>query len=337
MGARSANEVTAGAEWLFADVGGTNVRVCRWRAGAGVGTTRRAPADAYTGLGEALAGLDDDRAAPPDRAAIAIALQVRGARLRMTNRDWVFDAKALRAALGLDELRVVNDFAAAAAGLPALDERDAATVREGSPGSGNLLLIGPGTGLGTAALLGAGSGDERVVASEAGHMSLAFHDAALEPLHALARPRWGRLSWERLLCGEGLGWLHAWQAGAASPTPAREVSARAARGEATARGAVRWFSRLLGACAGDLCLAFGADGGVWLAGGVLDGLGDAFDADAFLEAFDDKGRYAARQRTVPVRRVLAGDLAFRGLARIVDGACRAPGLRVRESGIESRQ
>src|SRR5690606_34535744 len=94
VGARSANEVTAGAEWLFADVGGTNVRVCRWRAGAGLGTTRRAPADAYTGLGEALAGLDDDRAAPPDRAAIAIALQVRGARLRMTNRDWVFDAKA---------------------------------------------------------------------------------------------------------------------------------------------------------------------------------------------------------------------------------------------------
>ena len=86
------------------------------------------------------------------------------------------------------------------------------------------------------------------------------------------------------------------------------------------------------AFAGDLCLAFGANGGVWLTGGVLDGLGDAFDTDASLQAFDDKGRYAASQREVPVRRVLAGDLAFRGLARIVEGACRAPGVALGEAG-----
>lgn len=326
----------AAGDWLLADIGGTNVRTCRWRHGAGTGPTARARADAFGGLAEALRALEPRDSPPAAHAALAIASQVRGAPLRMTNRGWIVEPDALRSALQLQSLCFVNDFAAAAAGLPALDERSARTLREGAPASGNLLLLGPGTGLGVAALLGAGSGDERIVASEAGHMGLAYQDAALEPLHAIARARWGRMSWERLLSGEGLRCLYAWQAGSDSPPEAHEVSARAACGEAAALRAASWFSRLLGACAGDLCLAFGADGGVWLAGGVLDGLGDAFDAAAFLDAFDDKGRYALRQRRVPVRRVLAADLAFRGLVRIVEGACRAPGLYLDDSGIELR-
>jgi len=328
--------VRVAGDWLFADIGGTNVRTCRWRPGSGADAIEREPADAFGGLAEALLAFERRQATPATHAALAIASHVRGSPLRMTNRDWTVDPAALRAALRLEALHVVNDFAAAAAGLPSLDDRSARTLRAGTPASGNLLLIGPGTGLGAAALLGAGTGDERVVASEAGHMGLACHDAALEPLHAIARTRWGRLSWERLLSGEGLCWLYAWHAGADAPPGAREVSERAARGEPAACRAASWFSRLLGACAGDLCLAFGADGGVWLTGGVLDGLGEAFDAGAFFEAFDDKGRYASRQRAVPVRRVLAGDLAFRGLARIVEGGCRAPGLYLSEAGVEAR-
>lgn len=316
-------------DWLFADIGGTHVRICRWGREAGAGEVTRLRADASPGIAEALLGFERTQATPADHAALAVALPLHSGPLRMTNRDWVLDPASLRVALRLRTLYVVNDFAAAAAGLPALGEHDSAVLRAGTPGPGSRLLIGPGTGLGAAALIGAGSGDERVLASEAGHMGLAWsRDAALDTLHALGRTRWGRLSWERLLSGEGLGWLHAWRSGAGAPTAAPEVSACAARGEHEAREAVLWFSRLLGAFAGDLCLAFGAAAGVWLTGGVLDGLGEAFDVAAFLEAFDDKGRYAASQRAVPVRRVRVGDLAFRGLARIVDGACRAPLVRV---------
>lgn len=324
-------------DWLFADIGGTHVRICRWGHEAGASDTTRTRADASPGIAEALLGFERTQATPARHAAIAVALPLHRGALRMTNRDWVLEPASLRAALRLRTLYVVNDFAAAAAGLPALGGRDSVVLRAGTQGPGNRLLIGPGTGLGVAASIGGGSGggdgagggDERVLASEAGHMGLAWQQGVgLEALHALGRARWGRLSWERLLSGEGLGWLHAWRSGAGAPTAAPEVTARAARGEREAREAVLWFSRLLGAFAGDLCLAFGADAGVWLTGGVLDGLGEVFDVAAFLEAFDDKGRYAASQRAVPVRRVLAGDLAFRGLARIVDGACRAPLVRV---------
>ncbi len=325
-----------GAGWIFADIGGTNARFARWRAETGVGPVGRRPADEFATLTDAVEAFERGQ---PDRArhaALAIALQIRGTQLRMTNRAWSFDVQALRRGLGLDELRLFNDFVAAAAGLPALGADELDVLRSGSPASGHWLLIGPGTGLGAAALLDAGSPLERVLASEAGHMGFAGHHPDLESLRDVARARWPRISWERLVSGEGLGVLYAWQTGADDILPAPRISALVADGDAAAVAAARWFSRLLGAFAGDLCLAFGADGGVWLTGGVLDGLGAGFDRAAFLEAFDDKGRYAARQREVPVRQVRARGLAFRGLERIVRGESRAPGVVATDRGIDER-
>lgn len=346
---------TSGApvEWLFADIGGTNARFGRWRSDRGMGPIVRSPADDFDGLPDAVGAFESGQPDSARHAALAVAVRVRDAALQMTNRRWIIEPRRLRTELRLDTLHLVNDFVAAAAGLPSLDGDASRVVRAGSPASKRLLLIGPGTGLGAAAMLDAGTADERVLASEAGHMGFAGHEPDLAPLVGAAAIRWPRLSWERLLNGEGLCLFQAWQdeaaRGTGTPDPraiersaravsAHDVSARAAAGDAAALRAASRFSRLLGAFAGDLCLAFGADGGVWLTGGVLDGLDRAggFDETAFLEAFDDKGRYADRQRVVPVRRVLADDLAFRGLARITDGKCRAPGLLVTEDGTDER-
>lgn len=332
------NRATRADTWLFADIGGTNARFAHWQADHGAASIGRRPADDFASLQDAALAFEEMQPERANRAAIAIALQIRGTSLRMTNRPWAFETQELRRALGLHELRLVNDFVAAAAGLPALDDDAFEVVRDGARAPGHWLLIGPGTGLGAAALLDAGGALERVLASEAGHMGFAGHRPELESLHDIARERWRRVSWERLLSGEGLGLLHAWQKGGADALlPAPRISALVADGDRAATEAARWFSRLLGAFAGDLCLAFGADGGVWLTGGVLDGLGAGFDHAAFLEAFDDKGRYAVRQHQVPVRHVLARDLAFRGLERIVSGVCRAPGLVATENGIDERR
>lgn len=322
--------------WIFADIGGTNARFARWRADTGAGPIGRWRADDFATLADAVGAFERTQPERSRHAALAIALQIRGTRLRMTNRSWSFEVQELRRALALDELLLVNDFVAAVAGLPALAAHEVEVLREGSPASAHWLLVGPGTGLGAAGLLDTASVHERVLASEAGHMGFAGHHAELASLREAASARWSRVSWERLLSGEGLGVLHAWQAGKSELLPAPRISALVAEGDAAASSAARWFSRLLGAFAGDLSLALGSDGGVWLTGGVLDGLGAGFDPAAFLEAFDDKGRYAAHQREVPIRRVRASDLAFRGLQRIVSGVCRAPGILATEQGIDER-
>ena len=122
--------------WLFADVGGTNVRICRWSRASGIGSIARTPADASVGLEQALRGFERSQREAATCAAIAVALPVRSGPMRMTNRDWIIDPARLRAALQLRTLRVVNDFVAAAAGLPALGERDTRPLRDTMAGPG---------------------------------------------------------------------------------------------------------------------------------------------------------------------------------------------------------
>ena len=106
-----------------------------------------------------------------------------------------------------------------------------------------------------------------------------------------SRLRHGRVSWERLLCGDGLALFDAVARGADEAAEPADVAARALSGDAAARRAASEFAHALGEFAGDLCLAFSATGGVYLTGGVLDGLGRALDADALREGFEDKGRF----------------------------------------------
>jgi glucokinase len=192
------------------------------------------------------------------------------------------------------------------------------------PAVGIRLVLGPGTGLGTAAIV-----DElppRIVASEAGHMTFGSADAVAERLNAEGRLRWGRVSWERVLSGDGLAWLHTLAPGAGT-AGAAQVARAAAAGDASAVETVRLFSRLLGEFAGDVCLAFQAMGGVYLCGGVLHGLRSTFDARQFLMGFAAKGRFAEQLRAVPVHFAAGHELGLQGAARFLAGQCRMPSMR----------
>jgi len=134
----------------------------------------------------------------------------------------------------------------------------------------------------------------------------------------------GRVSWERLLCGDGLALFDAVARGVGQTAEPADVAARAQSADTAARRAASAFAHALGEFAGDLCLAFNATGGVYLTGGVLDGLGRAFDAEALREGFEDKGRFSGLLRTIPCFRVCTDDLALRGLARLLEGKVRAP-------------
>ncbi len=240
----------------------------------------------------------------------------------MINRDWSLDAVAVRAAAGLTRLCLVNDLAAAASGIQALD----ADETEVSPGvvdeAAPKLVIGVGTGLGAAIILTGPSG-VRVLASEAGHMTAAVHENTVEA-HKRAARLHGRASWERLLSGSGLSLFEAVERGDDRIASAEDVAARALAGEPTATEAVRAFVRTLGEFAGDLCLAVCAFGGVYFVGGVVQGLGRLLNLGELRPGFESKGRFAAHLRDVPLCRVKTDDLAARGIARLLAGAVEAP-------------
>ena len=188
------------------------------------------------------------------------------------------------------------------------------------------VVLGPGTGLGCAALVPSIEqvGALVAVTSEGGHMGFSASTADDRRIFDLAQRRFGRTSWERVCCGAGLALVHEalWPddvlPGVADGNPAEVV--RHARADAASHAAetVRQYCGLLGAFAGDLALVFRATGGVYLTGGVLGHLGDAFDRDAFLARFVDKGRYREWLGGLAVRRIVADDVALRGCARYLE-------------------
>ena len=269
----------------------------------------------------------------PGQALLALALPVSDDALRFTNRNWTISARALAHSLELPRLVIVNDFVAAAAGALARVDDAAACCRVDDLGTARgavRVVLGSGTGLGVATIVaGDDAAPPRILESEAGHMSFAG-SRDLPDMARAAQSQWGRVSWERLLCGDGLAWVDAQLRGDGTCHGAARVIELAHAGEAGALSALRWYAHTLGTFAGDICLAMRATGGVLLAGGVIARLGTLFDGAAFRAGFIDKGRFGPLLEQVPCWRFAEPELALHGLAALLRGAARAPGLDIRE-------
>ncbi len=109
------------------------------------------------------------------------------------------------------QLLAVNDFEAISWALPELDRDDLLSVggdrTTSLPAHGTVVVLGPGTGLGVSALQ-LNTGDPIVFATEGGHVGLApGDDEEMEVLRCLQQ-RFGRVSYERVLSGQGLSNLY---------------------------------------------------------------------------------------------------------------------------------
>jgi glucokinase len=298
----------AGAR-LLADVGGTNARFA-WQAGEGapVGEVHTLPCDDHASLAAAIEHyLARVGRTAPAECAIAIANPVTGDEVAMTNHHWAFSISALRARFGFEQLRVLNDFTALALALPSLPADELRPVGGGASVAGTALaLIGPGTGLGVSGLLPAGTGWVPLQ-GEGGHVTLAGCTAREQRVLAHLGEQYGHVSAERAVCGQGLADIHRilhaidhpWQP--QRPLGAPEVTRGALRdGDARCTEALGLFCAFLGTAAGNLALTLGAQGGVFIGGGIVPRLGTWFDASPFRERFEAKGRFRPYLAPIPV-------------------------------------
>jgi glucokinase len=129
----------------------------------------------------------------------------------------------------------------------------------------------------------------------------------------------GRASIERILSGDGLEHLYRTLEQLAGRAPAEltasEISAAALRNEAGARAALDMFCAVFGAVAGDLALAHGARGGVYIAGGIGAKIEGFLHQSAFRRRFEDKGRLKPYVAAIPTRLIVNPDIALLGAAR----------------------
>lgn len=98
---------------------------------------------------------------------------------------------------------------------------------------------------------------------------------------------------------------------------AADVTARALDGsDRVAIAALDMFCAFLGTVASDLALTLGAQGGIYIAGGIVPRFGAAFAKTSFRARFETKGRFSAYLAAIPTVVVRHKALAFVGLANL---------------------
>ncbi|KQO78299.1 glucokinase [Methylobacterium sp. Leaf88] len=120
---------------LLADIGGTYARFAVLpRPGADPTPIWKVATAGFPGPVEAIRSyLDRPGTVRPCAAFLAVAGRVGGDGTRLTNAGWRFDPGEIGIALGLDSVRLVNDYVPLAAALTILDQENPA----------ELVLIGP--------------------------------------------------------------------------------------------------------------------------------------------------------------------------------------------------
>lgn len=304
---------------LVADIGGTNIRFGLATA-AGIERAAAYRCADYPSPAEAARAYCAEVGARPRQAAFAVAAPIRGDSVRLTNQVWAFSIDGVRGELGLDRLEVVNDFTALALALPALAADDLREIKAGATGvEAPKVVLGPGTGLGVAALVPAADGWIPLT-TEGGHRDLA---AASEREWQIVRhlgQRFEHVSLERALSGPGLVNLYEAITRLAddepkSLTPADVVAGARDGSSPACVEATKLFTGWLGAVASDLAVTFGAFGGVYLGGGVLPKMGGAFDVDRFRQRFLAKGRFRDYLQPIAVSLIERPSVALLGAAR----------------------
>lgn len=307
---------------LVGDIGGTNVRLALVSGeGQPLAHVQTLPTRGFADLGEALqAYLRQTRVPAPAQACIAIANPIDGDWLRMTNTDWAFSIEETRQRLGLQSLRMLNDWEAMALAAPTF------TATELLPlGGGEAVpdaprgLLGAGTGLGVSSLVRGRSGEWVPIAGEGGHVTLSPGNAREADLLRELWQRWPHVSAERVISGMGLENLYAALAALSGQTlpslSAADITQRALSGQdALCLEAVETLCVLLGRVAGNLALTLGARGGIYLGGGVLGHLRTYLPQSGFRAAFEDKGRFAPFLSRIPTWLIEAQQPALRGAA-----------------------
>ena len=318
--------------WLVGDIGGTNARFALCD---GPGAEPRAAlalaCEDYPDLAAAAdAFLSNHGATRPTHACIAVAGPVGGDQVALTNNAWSFSIEATRARLGLERLLIVNDFTAQALSVPSLGSEDVARIGGGEAVAGAAIaVIGPGTGLGVSGLVPVG-GRWVALPGEGGHLGFAPSDETEVAILDLLRRRFGRVSCERLVSGPGLVILHqalsALADQAAEPLAPDQIVERALAGtDPLCLDVLERFCAILGTVAGDVALALGARGGIYITGGIVPRILDFFRTSQFRPRFEAKGRLGDYTSAIPTSVITVAMPALTGTARALEQALSEPG------------
>lgn len=273
--------------------------------------------------------------------AFAISGPVTDDKLKLTNTGQTIDLAEIRAAFPDTIIVVLNDLEALAHSIDHLtgsnqlalfrsaasyhakgilvdssSSRESAEVAAPSGFSASVgakAVLSIGTGLGVSAV----SREGFVMPSEGGHIDFAPVGAKQRLIYDKLESRYGHVSYERLLSGQGLSnifsiILEELESGDSVTMACRprqkmhpaQITAMAKSRNREALETFRIFSDILGAACGNYALTYMATGGIFIGGGMIPKILSLIDKEAFENAYLNKGRFKDFLDNIPVYVIL---------------------------------
>jgi glucokinase len=307
---------------LLGDIGATNARFACLVDGA-LGPIKWIEVAHHPTFDEAVEHFlqSQPRDAPVVQALFAVAGPVEKGRCTFTNCPWTIDGRDMRERFEFRSVKIVNDFEATALSLPHLARLDLRSIGGGRAVlRAPMVVLGPGSGLGVAALVPQGAGHV-VVPSEGGHATMPANSVREDAVLDFLRQRFGHVSAERVLSGPGLENLYqaiiALDGIAAPPRTAADITVAALKGACPTSGAaLEMFCAMIGGFAANVALTYGALGGVYIAGGIAPRILDFLANSEFRRRFEEKGRLRAYLQTIPSQVIVHPAATFLGLTSL---------------------
>jgi glucokinase len=317
---------------ILADIGGTNMRLAvvqDQHANATLEMIEIVSCQSFPTIEEVLASYLSRHNIRPDSLVLAVAADMQGDDVTITNNSWRFQGISAARACGVSRYMLINDFCAQALAhadllMPCPMPAEAAgpdeiTIQQSGQQSGHpsghlsgrhiiragtarpqtpLLVSGPGTGLGVAALVPVGD-DVTVIEGEGGHVSFAARNATEREILNVLQKRWGHVSAERVVSGPGLETIYHIMTGKGGRTAA-EIGSAAVAGPGADRQAVDVLLTAFATVLANAALSFGAGAGIVIAGGIVPKLGALLPQSGFFDRLGDHGRRSGFLKALPL-------------------------------------
>ncbi len=321
---------------LAGDIGGTKTLLGIFSGEDGRITLRekkRFPSRDYSGLEEIIQEFLEEADVDLSRgnACFGIAGPCSAGVCRTRNLPWIVDSERISEASGIKNIILINDFEANVYAVP---QAKAAELEVLNPGKrdpeGNVAVIGAGTGLGEAfAVYDPISLGLRVFPSEGGHADFGPKNDGEVALWRWLEKKYGHVSCERILSGEGLVNIYGYLAStgryeipaylkesfAGVSDPAAAISKCGLKGSPDiCVKALDMFVSIYGAEAGNLALKILPYGGLYIAGGISAKIVEKLKEPGFIQAFLNKGRSGELLRNIPVAVMMSPELGLIGAA-----------------------
>ena len=260
---------------------------------------------------------DDDI---PKTAHFAVAGEMTPEYGNLWHYNWDISAAELEQEFNFTRVTLLNDYEALVQAVPYFSENDLKSITKKEKGIHNapFTVFGVGSGLGGSIGIPSKSG-LKVVPTEIGHISFAPKSELEGELLNFTRKTVDHVSIETLLSGDGIKRIHDFildKFGGPSKTmSASDITAAAKKGNIdSCIKAVDLFLAILASTTGDIAVAQGAKGGIYIGGGIIPKIYSLIDKDSFFERYTDKGPMRRYVEKVPVHVITSDMPALLGAA-----------------------